>query len=139
AAQRRHELGIRYALGSGTWRIVREMLTEGLILSGAGAALGVLIAVWASRLLLHTMTGTVGTSLDVAPDLRVLSFAVFTSFLTGLLFSAGPAWRLLRKARLATAINGRRRSVQGAGGKGKGLIHAQVGLRVALVMVAGLF
>ena len=49
AAQRRHELGIRYALGSGTWRIVREMVMEGLILSGVGAALGVVIAVWASR------------------------------------------------------------------------------------------
>jgi predicted permease len=139
AAQRRHELGIRYALGSGTWRIVREMLTEGLILSAAGAALGVLIAVWASRLLLHTMTGTVGISLDVAPDLRVLSFAVFTSFLTGVLFSAAPAWSLLRKDDLATAINERRRGVHGAGATAKVLISAQVALSVALVMIAGLF
>jgi predicted permease len=139
AAQRRHELGIRYALGSGTWRIVREMLTEGLILSGAGAGLGVLIAVWASRLLLHTMTGTVATSLDVAPDLRVLSFAVFTSFLTGLLFSAVPAWSLLRKDDLMTAINERRRSVHGGSAAGKALISAQVALSVALVMVAALF
>lgn len=139
AAQRRHELGIRYALGSGTWRIVREMLTEGLILSGAGAALGVLIAVWASRLLLQTMTGMVATSLDVAPDLRVLSFAVFISFLTGLLFSAAPAWSLLRKDDLATAINERRTSVHGAGATAKALISAQVALSVALVMVAALF
>jgi predicted permease len=139
AAQRRHELGIRYALGSGRWRIVREMLTEGMILSGAGAALGVLVAVWASRLLLRTMTGTLAISLDVAPDLRVLSFAVFTSFLTGLLFSAAPAWSLLRKDDLATAISERRRSLHGAGATAKALISAQVALSVALVMVAGLF
>jgi predicted permease len=85
------------------------------------------------------MTGTVATSLDVAPDLRVLSFTVFTSLLTGLLFSAAPAWRLLRKDDLATAINQRRRRVHGAGATAKALISAQVALSVALVMVAALF
>jgi predicted permease len=139
AAQRRHELGIRYALGSGTWRIVREMVMEGLILSGVGAALGVVIAVWASRLLLDTMTGALAASLDVAPDLRVLSFTIFTSLLTGLLFTAAPAWSLLRKEDLAAAINERRRSVHGAGTTAKSLISAQVALSVALVMVAALF
>jgi predicted permease len=140
SAERRHEFGIRYALGSGRWRIVQEMLTEGLILSGTGAVLGVIIAGWATRFLILTMAGLRPIPLNVAPDLSVLAFTALTSLLTGLLFSAAPAWSVFRKDDPGSAIKSHRRSVPGGVTKmGKALIAVQVALSLALVMGASLF
>jgi predicted permease len=140
SAERQHEFGIRYALGSGRWRIVQEMLAEGLILSGTGAVLGVIIAGWATRFLILTMAGLRPIPLNVAPDLSVLAFTALTSLLTGLLFSAAPAWSVFRKDDPGSAIKSHRRSVPGGVTKmGKALIAAQVALSLALVMGASLF
>jgi predicted permease len=140
SAERQHEFGIRYALGSGRWRIVQEMLTEGLILSGTGAVLGVIIAGWATRFLILTMAGLRPIPLNVAPDLSVLAFTALTSLLTGLLFSAAPAWSVFRKDDPGSAIKSHRRSVPGGVTKmGKALIAVQVALSLALVMGASLF
>ena len=97
AVSRRQEFGIRVALGASKWRIVRQMLTESLMLSLTGAALGLAIAYWASSLLLKTMwTGLVPLALDAAPDIRVLAFTALVSLLTGLLFGVSPAWNIFR-------------------------------------------
>lgn len=140
AAGRRHEFGIRIALGGGKWRIVRQMLTESLMLSVAGAVLGMVIADRGSRLLLDTMwTGLVPMALDASPDLRVLAFTVLASLLTGLLFGVSPAWNIFRSDP-AGALQQHGRTVRGgAMTLGKILIGAQVALSMVLVIGAVLF
>jgi predicted permease len=140
AAGRRQEFGIRIALGAGKWRIVRQMLTESLMLAVAGAVLGLLIAGWASRLLLHTMwNGFVPSSLDASPDLRVLAFTMLAALVTGLLFGVAPAWKVIR-ADPANALQRSARTVHGGTlALGKVLISTQIALSLVLVIGALLF
>jgi len=140
AAGRSQEFGIRIALGAGKWRIVRQMLTESLMLSATGAVLGLLMANWASRLLLHTMgNGYVSFTLDAAPDLRVLSFTSLVSLATGLLFGIAPAWKAIR-ADPAYALQRSARTVRGGSLKlANVLISAQVALSLVLLIGAVLF
>jgi predicted permease len=140
ATGRRHEFGIRAALGAAKWRIVRQMLTESLMLSVTGAILGMMIADWASRLLLNTMwTGFVPLALDAAPDLRVFAFTALASLLTGLVFGIAPAWNIFRTDPVG-ALQQQGRTVHGgAMTLGKVLISAQVALSIVLVIGAVLF
>jgi predicted permease len=140
AASRRQELGIRVALGASKWRIIRQMLTESLMLSATGAALGLVIAYLASRLLLNTMwSGLVPLTLDAAPDIRVLAFTAFISLLTGLLFGASPAWNIFRTDPAGNLQQNSRTVHVGASTPGKVLISAQVALSLVLVIGAVLF
>ncbi|MGH9718893.1 MAG: ABC transporter permease [Bryobacteraceae bacterium] len=140
AAGRRHEFGIRIALGSGKWRIVRQMLTEGLMLSVTGAVLGVVIAGWASRVLLNTMwTGLVPLAIDASPDLRVLGFTALASLVTVLLFGISPAWNIFRTDPAGDLQQHGRTVRGGAMTLGKVLISAQVALSLVLVIGAVLF
>src|SRR3989442_13305201 len=94
ATARRHEWSVRLALGAPRWRLARQLLTESLMLAGVGAALGVVIAHWGSRLLvrqLSTQTNTV--FLDLALDWRVLVFTSGVTMVTALLFGTAPAFR----------------------------------------------
>lgn len=140
AAGRRQEFGIRIALGAGKWRIVRQMLTESLMLSAVGAALGLLMAGGASRLLLQTMwSGFTPLVLDASPDLRVLAFTAFASLATGLFFGVAPAWKVVR-ADPAAALQHNSRTVRGGMlTMGNVLIGAQVALSLVLVIGAVLF
>jgi putative ABC transport system permease protein len=140
AAGRRQEFGIRIALGAGRWRIVRQMLTESLLLSATGAALGLLMAGWASRLLLQTMwRGFIPLLLDASPDLRVLAFTALASLATGLLFGVAPAWKVVR-ADPAAALQHNARTVRGGTlTLGRVLIGGQVALSLVLVIGAVLF
>jgi predicted permease len=139
AAARQEEFGIRVALGAGAWRIVRQMLAEGLMLSAAGAVCGVILAGWASRLFIHTMwSGYIPSSLDVSPDARVLALTAVVSLLTGVLVGVSPAWSCYRSD---PAIALRRvRTVRGSAmGFGKALIGAQVALSLVLLIGAVVF
>jgi putative ABC transport system permease protein len=140
AAGRRQEFGIRIALGAGKWRIVRQMLIESLLLSITGAGLGLLIAGWASRLLLSTMwSGFTPLTLDGSPDLRVLAFTAIASLATGLLFGVAPAWKVVR-VDPAVALQHNARTVRGGMlTLGNVLISAQVALSLVLVIGAVLF
>ena len=134
-AVRQREIAIRMALGSRRGRLIRQMLTESLLLSFLGAALGVLVAVLATRLLVKFL----GVSLDLTPDARVLGFSVGIAMVSGLLFGLAPAWRGTRANPIEAMKAGTRGLVRGPGSRaGKLLVIGQVALSMALVAGAGL-
>ncbi len=97
ATARRKEIAIRLAMGSGRGRIVRQLLVEGALLSTAGAAMGLLLAVWAVDAAMSIelpIGGSLG--LDLTPDVRVLGYTASLSLLTVLLFALLPALRSTR-------------------------------------------
>ncbi len=139
AAVRQRELAIRVGLGAGPGRLIRLLLTESLLLSVGGAALGCLFAVWGSRLLVRLLsTGTNFIALQPVLDARVLGFTAAVALVTGLLFGVVPAWRSSRvdpqsllKSGGSGAIEGQRRW-----SAGKTLVVAQVALSMVLVVTA---
>jgi predicted permease len=141
ATARRHEWSVRLALGASRWRLGRLLLTESLLLSAVGAALGMLIARWGSQLLvrqLSTQTNTV--FLDLALDWRVLAFTSAVTVLTALLFGTVPAFRAAAVAPMeAIKEHGRGGSSDARISMASGLVVAQVALSVVLVVAAGLF
>ena len=99
ATGRSRDFAIRLALGAGRGRIVRELLTESLLLSVAGGAMGVLVAVWLSSFLQKVFSSEAAAAAGVgagAIDLRLLAFTLVVSVVTGAAFGLAPAWRASR-------------------------------------------
>jgi predicted permease len=137
AASRSHEMSVRVAIGASRAALSAQVLTESLVLSFAGALLGLLLSYWGSYLLVSFMTeGT--ASLDLRPDLRVLSLAVGLALLTALLFGLAPAWRSSRQDPASVLQQGSRGLAGGAGKLSKMLIVSQVALSLVLLLGAGL-
>ncbi|HEY3932981.1 MAG TPA: ABC transporter permease [Gemmatimonadales bacterium] len=140
ATVRQHEAAIRLALGAGRGRLIRLMLTEAMLLSLCGAALGVLFATWGARLLMGFLTeGDDGTWLNLALDRRVLAFTMVTAVTSGVLFGLAPAWRSAQ-ADPQAALKAQGRSVVGRSRRGIGwaLVAGQVALSFVLLTSAGL-
>lgn len=93
---RRKELAIRLAIGGGRARLVRQLLTESVLLAVLGGAGGILLSAWATRYLFATMPAVLPMSLafDSTPDLRVLAATAGFSMAAAILFGLGPAWKL---------------------------------------------
>ena len=138
---RARELAVRQALGAGRTRIVRQLLTESLVLALAGGVLGVALASIANRVLLRMVSGGVDPiPLDVSIDIRLLLFTIAVTIATALIFGTVPAFRATRLQLTDTLKAGR--SPQGIGGKNplaKALVIAQVALSLVLMVGAGLF
>jgi predicted permease len=138
---RARELAVRQALGARRIRIVRQLLTESLLIALAGGALGICFASLASRLLLRMVSsGSQPLPLDVSIDTRLLLFTVAVTATTALLFGTIPAIRATR-LQLTDALKDGRGS-QGAATKSplaKVLVIAQVTLSLVLLVGAGLF
>jgi predicted permease len=99
AQARSDEIAMRLALGAGRGRIVRQLLTESALLATAGGTLGLVLAWWASQVLLRVaIRDTAGVGIDLTPDARVLGFTLAMSVLTCLLFGLLPALRVTAHA-----------------------------------------
>ena len=141
ASARRYELSLRLAVGAPRWRLARQMIIDGLVLGGAGAAAGMLLATWASRALLTQLPAPDRpVSLDLSIDWRVLAFAIAVSLLAVVLFGTAPALYATRVPPLE-ALQQDARSLRGGrtGLFASGLIVLQVALSIVLLGSAGLF
>jgi len=142
AVARRREMGVRYALGAGRSRLIRQLLTESILLAAAGGLLGLIIAYWgASSLLAFMSTRGDPILLDVHPDLKVFAFAAAVSLVTGLCFGIAPAFRETR-----FGLTSLLKSALGGWGSGvvrvslmKALLISQVAVSFVLLVGAGLF
>jgi len=141
AAARRHEFSVRLALGASRWRLARRLLAESLLLSTAGAAAGLLVARWGSRLLVGELsTQTTLVYLDLSLDWRILTFTASVSTGTALLFGVVPAFRASRSEPMdAIRQHGHRVLGERGIGLGSALVAVQVALSLVLVVAAGLF
>jgi predicted permease len=141
AALRRAEITVRLAVGAGRWRLVRQLLTESLLLAGLGGAVGVLFAYWGKGLLLALTDEDarfLPSGVDISLNWRVLAFTLAVSLITGVLFGLVPAWRST-SLDLATSLKHSRRTMGAVSRLSKGLIIAQVSLSLLLLVGAGLF
>ncbi len=141
SALRTPEITVRLAVGAGRWRLIRQLLTESLLLSVIGGLVGILFAYWCKGAL--TSMADRNTDFlppDIEPSLnwRVLMFTLVVSLLTGLLFGLAPAWRATR-ADLSTGLKQSRRTTGVVSRLSKGLVIAQVAVSLLLLIGAGLF
>ena len=141
ATARRHELGVRLALGASRLRLSRQLLAESLMLAGAGAAFGLLFARWGSRALvaqLSSMSNTV--YLDMPLDWRVLAFTIGIAAATAMLFGVAPALSVSGLSPFeALKEQGRGASGERRAGLRQALVVLQVALSLMLVVTASLF
>jgi predicted permease len=142
ATARQKEIGVRLALGASRWRLIRQLLTESVLLAVLGGALGILFALWIKDGLLATTDwgGRGMRALEPSLDLRVLGFTFALSLLTGIIFGLVPAWRAT-KIDLAPSLkdSGRGSSAASRSLLSRGLVVVQVALSLLLLVGAGLF
>lgn len=139
AAARQHEISIRAALGAAGSVLARQFLLESLLVSIAGAGLGILLAFWGSRALAtQVFMGHGPLPLSVTPDGRVLFFACGVAIITGILVGLAPALRAKRTNPAVTLKQGPH-TLQGQSRAAKLLVSGQVALSLVLVFGAILF
>jgi predicted permease len=141
AAMRQHEMAVRLAIGAGRRRIMRQLLTESVVLALVSSVAGVLLAMWGSRLLVAQLsTEQMPLALHVPLDLRILGFTLLVASAAALLFGLAPAWRGGRQDPQSALRASSTRLVAGFSrfNAGKGLVMAQLALSLAMVVTAGL-
>jgi len=137
---RKAEMSVRTALGAGRARIVRQLLTESLVLAVVGGVAGLIVAYAGARMLLAlAFPWSHSVPIQASPSSGVLGFAIGLSLLTGVLFGVAPAW-IAAQADPAEALrSGTRTTASGASLLQRGLVVLQAGLSLVLLVGAGLF
>jgi putative ABC transport system permease protein len=135
---RRREMAVRSAVGAGRSRVVRQLLTESVVLALSGGLLGILLARGAVLGLVALAPRELVRTAAIAIDLRILGFAVALSLLTGLVFGLAPSLAASRADLLGGLREDSRGSIGGNSGLRRGLVAAEVALSVALLAGAGL-
>lgn len=139
AAARRHELGVRTALGAGRGRLIQQGLTEGLLLASVGTSAGVAFGYWASRQLSDEILRDyiVPSSVNVSPDGRIILVACAVAMLAGTAMGLMPMSQTVRGG-APTLLRQNPRVLGGIGRMGPWLVGTQVALSLALLLNAGL-
>jgi predicted permease len=140
SATRQREIAIRFAMGAGPGRIIRQLLTESVVLASLGGALGVLLARWGSALLVSLVYGDFSSGrLPLGIDWRVLAFTVAICFVAAMVFGLAPAFRVLHVKLERSLKEGVRDFGPGSKGRVRYLLAAsQIALGVLVLMAAGL-
>ena len=141
SAARRREVAVRMSIGAGTGRLIRQLLTESLLLAGIGGTLGLLVASPLLKVLLHLISGSETLGLDARIDPRTLGFTLGVALLAGLLFGTLPAWRATR-VNVTPALKEGASSASGGSPRlrlSRLMVSAQVALSLLLLVGAALF
>jgi putative ABC transport system permease protein len=139
AITRYKEIAVRTALGAGRARIVRQLLTESLLLSSGGALLGLLLAWWGVKALPRFLPANLPRLADIALDGRALGFTFVVSLLTGVVFGAAPALQSSKVNLIEAMKDGARGSSSYGGARLRGaLIVAEMAVALMLLVGAGL-
>lgn len=140
AASRQKEVAVRASLGAGRWRLIRQLLTESILLAFLGVALGLILTRWSIGLLKPLIPATLGQAWEIRMDARMFGFTLLILVATGLGCGLAPAWQL-SKTNLTEALKeGSGRSMGGRGPKTfrSFLVVSQVTLGLVLLVGAGL-
>ena len=137
---RKSEMSVRTALGAMRGRIVRQLLTESVLLAGVSGLVGLVVAyVGARMLLMLAFSQTQNIPIDASPSAPVLAFACGLSLLTGVLFGIAPAWIVSQSEPVEALRGGSRTTFTGASRLQRGLVVLQAALSLVLLAGAGLF
>ncbi|HKB64559.1 MAG TPA: ABC transporter permease [Pyrinomonadaceae bacterium] len=140
ATGRQKEIAVRTALGASRWRVIRQLLTESVLLSVIGGAIGLLLSVWLTKLLISISPANTPRFDEIKPDMRVFAFTLGLTVITGIIFGLAPA---LQASRID--LNG---GLKEGGGKGSGgsrnkrlrslMMVSEIALSFMLLVGAGL-
>jgi len=137
AAERSREIIIRTALGAGRWRLIRQLLTESVLISLAGGAVGVLIAWWGTSLLVALKPENLPRLQEIGVDSRVFAFTFGLSLLTGVIFGLLPAWTASRAGVSESLKEGGRSATAGRAHQRVRSTFVVVELAIALILLVG--
>ena len=138
STSRQQEFAIRIALGAGHQRVIRQLLTESLLLALIGGALGLLVAKFGTAAALAAVPRTLSRAEDIGLDVRVLLFTFVLSIVAGIVFGLAPAWKAARSS-LGGTLNESGRGVAGRrGGAQRAFVVGEMAMALVLLIGAGL-
>jgi len=136
-AERQRELTVRWALGASQKRIVQQLLTEGALLASGGAAVGILLAIWSTRILAARAPSSIPRVNDIRIDLAALLIALTTAGVMTILFALAPAIKVSRDS-MASQLGQRSGNAARSGRLRDALVVAEIGLAFVVLVGAGL-